>query len=50
MDYSFSFPSHEKLALVWAARRERLIAVRVEYDVVESGGCRIYQLSLLQEI
>ena len=50
MAYTFSFPSHEKLALVWAARRERLIAVRVEYDVVESGGCRIFQLYSIPEI
>jgi hypothetical protein len=43
-------PRHEKLALVWSARRERTIAVRVEYAATESGGCKIYQLYRLEEL
>lgn len=49
--YSNSSASHcEKLALVWSARRERTVAVRVEYDVVEARGCKIYCLYRMEEL
>ncbi len=43
-------PRHEKLALVWSARRERTIAVRVEYAAIQSGGCKIYRLYRIEEL
>ncbi len=45
-----SVPRHEKLALVWSARRERTIAVRVEYAATESDGCRIYWLYRMEDL
>ena len=45
-----SAPRHEKLALVWSARRERTIAVRIEYAAVESDGCKIYWLYRMDEL
>lgn len=42
--------SRQKIALVWAARRERIVAVRVYYDVAVERGCRIYALNRIQEI
>lgn len=49
--YSISSTSHcQKLALVWSTRRERTLAVRVEYDVVEARGCKIYWLYRMEEL
>lgn len=45
-----SAPTHEKLALVWSARRERTVAVRVEYTVIESDGCQIFRLYRLEDL
>lgn len=44
-----STETREKLALVWAERRERLIAVKISYDVYEDGGCTVYSLNRLEE-
>lgn len=45
-----SAPRREKLALVWSARRERTIAVRVEYTATECDGCKIYWLYRMEEL
>jgi hypothetical protein len=50
MTTSSSIESREKLALIWAARRERLLAVRVYYDICVDGGGTIYALNSIQEI
>ena len=42
--------SREKIALVWAARRERLIAVRVQFKVATEDGCKVYPLESIQEM
>ncbi len=42
--------THEKLALVWSARRERTIAVRVEYAATVIKGCKIYWLYRREEL
>lgn len=41
--------SREKLALIWASRREKLVAVRVYYDVFRERGCTIYSLHRMEE-
>jgi hypothetical protein len=40
----------EKLALVWAERRQRMLAVRVQYDVREETGCTLYRIRRLQAV
>jgi hypothetical protein len=45
-----SSDSREKLALIWASRRERLIAVRVRYTIAASEGCDVYTLESVQEL
>jgi hypothetical protein len=42
--------SREKIALIWAERRERLIAVRVYYDISVDRGCTLYALNRIEEI
>ncbi len=42
--------SRHKVALIWAARRERIVAVRVYYDVSVERGCRVYALNRIEEI
>ena len=49
MPSEFAPSTHDKLALVWASRRERLVAVRVYYEVIESAGCTIYQIDRMEE-
>lgn len=39
----------EKSCVVWSERRERLIALRVYYYVLEQDGCKIYALQRIQE-
>ncbi len=49
--HSDSIPTRcEKLALVWSSRRERMLAVHVEYEIVESHGCRVYWLYRTEEL
>lgn len=42
--------SREKIALVWAARRERVIAVRVQYQVADDRGCKVYLMESIKEL
>lgn len=42
--------SRQKIALVWAERREQIVAVRVQYDVAMEGGCKVYNLTRMEEI
>ena len=42
--------AHEKLALIWAHRRERLIAVRIYYETSVERGCTLYQLRRIEEL
>ncbi len=42
--------SRQKMALIWAKRRERLIAVRVSYDVANVRGCTVYLINEIQEL
>jgi hypothetical protein len=50
MDDCNSIEFRQKLALVWAERRERVIAVRVFYNVVVDRGCTVYSLSRIDEV
>jgi hypothetical protein len=50
MSATASVESREKIALVWAERRERLIAVRVQYRVNDENGCRVYRLDTIREM
>jgi hypothetical protein len=45
-------PSHscEKRALIWAERREKLIAVRIYFEVSVERGCTLYELNRVEEI
>ena len=40
----------QKTALIWSCRRERVISVRIYYDLQEQDGCKIYTLNHMQEI
>jgi len=42
--------NHEKLALIWAERRERLIAVRIYYETSVENGCTMYWLNRVDEL
>ncbi|HWQ53913.1 MAG TPA: hypothetical protein VN442_09520 [Bryobacteraceae bacterium] len=42
--------SREKIATIWAGRREKLIAVRVYYEVSVERGCTVYALNRLEEL
>ncbi len=42
--------NRQKIALLWAARRERIVAVRVSYEVSLDRGCRIYSLTSMEEL
>jgi hypothetical protein len=42
--------NREKLALVWAERRQRLLAVRVRYDVRHDDGCTFYHLRAMDAV
>lgn len=42
--------TREKLALVWAERRQRLLAIRVQYDVRRDNGCTLYRLRRIQPV
>ena len=50
MNTSIATETREKLALVWAERRERIIALRVSYDVVVDRGCTLYALERIEEV
>lgn len=39
----------EKSCTVWSSRREREIALRVYYYVLEQDGCKIFALQRIQE-
>jgi hypothetical protein len=41
--------SREKLALIWAARKEKLVAIRVYYEVFCERGCTVYSLQRMEE-
>ncbi len=42
--------SREKLALVWAERRQRTLALRVSYDVCRLDGCTLYRIERIEEM
>jgi len=42
--------NREKLALVWAERQRRLLAVRVRYDVRHEDGCTLYHLRSMDAV
>lgn len=42
--------SREKIATIWAARREKLVAIRVYYDVFVERGCTVYALNSFEEL
>lgn len=44
-----SHECREKLALVWAARRERLIALKIQYNVSVDRGCTVYSVNRIEE-
>jgi hypothetical protein len=50
MTIATSPESREKIALIWAERRERLIAVRVQFRVTNEDGCTVYSLESMQEM
>jgi hypothetical protein len=41
---------HEKLALVWAERRQELVAMRIQYATTLQDGCKLYFLTGVEEI
>ncbi|MDX2149363.1 MAG: hypothetical protein SFV54_01415 [Bryobacteraceae bacterium] len=36
--------TNEKLLRVWSDRKERYVAVRVEYSCEDAAGCKLYTL------
>ena len=42
-------PLLEKSCVIWSQRRERNIALRVYYELLEQDGCKIYLLRNIQE-
>ena len=45
-----SSPTQEKTCVVWSHRQTRQIALRVQYQLREEDGCRIYTLCHVQEL
>jgi hypothetical protein len=40
----------QKTCVFWSSRRERDIALRVHYDFREQDGCKIYGITLVEEV
>jgi len=48
---NISYPiENQKLARIWSDRRERLVAVRIHYSTLEQGGCKLFQLSEVEDL
>lgn len=45
-----STPILQKTCVVWSSRRERDISLRVYYDVQDQNGCRIYDITQVEQI
>ena len=39
----------QKLSTIWSSRREKEIAVKIEYQKWEEGGCQMFCLSRVEE-
>ena len=47
------FTDHQRstnLTRIWTHRREKVIALRVYYDVRDEEGCRLYSLNGFEEL
>ena len=44
-------PAHcnEKIFWVWSGRREREIAIRVQFSAADHNGCRVFSLGRREE-
>lgn len=40
----------EKLCRIWSERREQQIAIKVQYDAWDLGGCRLIDLYDMREL
>ena len=43
-------PLQQKTCVFWSSRRDRDIALRVHYDFREEDGCKIYGITLVEEL
>ena len=50
MNETNASPIQQKTCVFWSSRRERDIALRVHYDFREQGGCKIYGITLVEEL
>ena len=43
-------PTLQKSTVIWSARQEREIAVRIYYDAREQDGCKVYTLRQVEQL